>query len=467
MKPFRPGTPLVSVLLAVLLALAGPLGGPLGGTPAQATTVSATQLKARALYYQRVGDAANRQAGVDSIGALSPLQGRLWKDFLSRWDAYNTSLKINTAVPADLPTRGHAFVVLGSALTSTGTVSSKLVRRLNLARKALAAYPNSDVLVTGGAPRNGHTEAEVMRAWLLAAGIAESRILVEARAASTVGNATYSMALLKANPRYTSYTLISDASHIRRASVLFDAAAVVVQAKADAPWELAAVSHYAYPDKDISATASAATRSVITANTASVFGVLSAYNALLANPPKAAVLTSITVTPPARLAYAVGQGLDARGLVVTAAYNIAGLTRVVTPSARITGFSSKATGKRTVTVSYTENGVTRSASFTTTVARAASAVELSSSATKLKAKRTRAKVSVKVVPATAVTPSGTVKFFLDKVLLKTVKLPASGATVTLKYPRITRIGTHTITVTYGGDSRLEGSRASLKVKVKK
>lgn len=456
----------VRVIVVALAVLAGTLA-PAVASPAQAATVSLTELKTRALYYQRVNDLANRQASVDSITAASPWQGQLWTEFLARWDAANRNIKINTEVPADLPAEGHVFVVLGSALKATGAISAKLERRLQVAMKALAAYPNSSVLVTGGAPKNGFTEGQVMHDWLVAAGVPESRILVESSASSTISNATRSMAILLANPQFTSYTLISDASHIRRASVLFDAAATAIQSRTGAAWPMTALANVAYSDKAITAKASDATHSTITSNVASVFGVLSGYNALLKTPPGTPVLKSIKVTKPTLLKYAVGQPMDSTGLVVTAYYNITGLTKVVTPSAKVTGFSSTKTGKRTVTVTYTEKGVTKSASFTTTIAKAASGIELAASKTTLKVKKTQATITAKVVSATGVVPTGKVKFYLAKKLLKTVKLKASTTVVKLKYPKIKKTGTHKVTVKYLGDSRLEKSQKTLKVKVKK
>ena len=462
MKQFNATVRVLLVSLALLLGLVAP-----ATTPAQAATVSVTDLRTRALYYQRVGDLANRQATVDSITAASPWQGQLWTDFLARWDEANRNVKINLKVPADLPGEGHVFVVLGSALKSTGAISAKIERRLQVAMQALAAYPNSSVLVTGGAPKNGITEGQAMHDWLIAAGIPEGRIMVEKSSSSTISNATRSMAILQANPQFTSYTLISDASHIRRAAVLFDAASVAIQSRTGAAWAMTARGNVAFSDKAITAQASDATHSVITSNVASVFGVLSAYSALLKTPPGTPVLKSIKVTPPTVLKYAVGQKMNATGLVVTAYYNVTGLTKVVTANAKISGYSSTKTGKHTVHVSYTENGVTKSTTFTTLVGKAASGVALTASKSTLKVKKTRATVTADVVSATGVVPTGKVKFYLGKKLVKSVKLKSGQTTVKVKYPAVEKKGTYKVTVKYSGSSLLEKSQKSLKLKVKK
>ena len=73
-------------------------------------------------------------------------------------------------------------------------------------------------------------------------------------------------------------------------------------------------------------------------------------------------LTSVTVTPPARTQYNIGEALNTAGMVVTAHY--AGEPeKVVTSSAVLSGFDSSAAGTVWVTVSYTEGDVTKSAMF--------------------------------------------------------------------------------------------------------
>ena len=66
-------------------------------------------------------------------------------------------------------------------------------------------------------------------------------ILLETTSSSTVGNANNSMAILANSPQYTAYTLISDASHIRRATILFNAAKVKIQERTGKAWTLAPI----------------------------------------------------------------------------------------------------------------------------------------------------------------------------------------------------------------------------------
>jgi len=85
------------------------------------------------------------------------------------------------------------------------------------------------------------------------------------------------------------------------------------------------------------------------------------------------VLSSIAVTTmPTKTAYTVGDVLDLSGMVVTAMYSD-GSTSVVTSSVTTTpaaGATLSTVGTQSVQVSYTDSGVTKTASFNVTVAAA-------------------------------------------------------------------------------------------------
>ena len=63
--------------------------------------------------------------------------------------------------------------------------------------KAKDEYPNSKIVVTGGVPKNGVTEAGNMTNWLVEHGVAESWILPENQSTDTVENALFSTAILE------------------------------------------------------------------------------------------------------------------------------------------------------------------------------------------------------------------------------------------------------------------------------
>lgn len=129
-------------------------------------------------------------------------------------------LKMNTEVPAGLPSKDHAIVILGYALAEDGTMDEILIERLKQGLKLAQQYPNSKIIVTGGVPKNGVTEADNMTKWLIEQGIAKERILPEDKATDTVENALFSTQIMEEHG-IKDVTIITSASHIRRSVSLF------------------------------------------------------------------------------------------------------------------------------------------------------------------------------------------------------------------------------------------------------
>lgn len=452
---------LVSALLFGLIT--GPVSQPV---TAEAAVFSLTALKARALYFQQARKATDKALTLNSISARSTFEGKLWSTFLASWQTATSSQKLHYTVPSDLPSSGHVFIVLGAALSSKGKVTTQLQRRLKLGLAGLAAYPHSKILVTGGAAKNGVTEGKAMRAWLIAKGIPSSRILTETKSSSTVGNAKYSMAILAAHSAYTSYTLVSDASHIRRAGVLFDAAAMQIQEKSGSSWGIDRISNVAYKDKAITNPASANTTAVIASNVASLLDLTSARNALLKSPPASAVLTSLKVKA-LKTKYPVGSSLRKTNLVATAVYDQGTGSRVVTTAVKLAGFNASAVGTEKVKVSYTEGGVTKSTSYTVTVVKAPTEVSAKPSTTTVRKNRTVVSLKAKFSTDTGIIPTGTVRFYLGSSKLKTVTLKSSAkGVVRFTYPRIAKTGKKVLKVTFSGSSKVTSATSRVKVTVK-
>lgn len=80
-------------------------------------------------------------------------------------------------------------------------------------------------------------------------------------------------------------------------------------------------------------------------------------------------LISITVTPPIKTKFNVGDELDTIGMVVTANFSDSS-TKDVTSDATLSGFDSSAKGNVTVTVSYTEKEITKTDTFNVTIVAA-------------------------------------------------------------------------------------------------
>lgn len=151
------------------------------------------------------------------VNIRSSWDGPRYAEFLAEWDVLNEGVPITyDAATLPVPQTGHAYIVLGGTTSQMG-------KRVDAALPGILANPNSKVIVTGGKLRDGVTEAEWMEQRLLDAGVSPSRIVLEKRAQSTIGNALYSVEIME-RLGLTSYTLASFESHLRRAAILFRAA---------------------------------------------------------------------------------------------------------------------------------------------------------------------------------------------------------------------------------------------------
>lgn len=108
------------------------------------------------------------------------------------------------------------IVVLGYGLLPDGALRPELENRLTAAYLQALAAPFSPVIVTGGNPQNGVTEAAAMRNWLLARGLPADRVHAEEQAGSTVQNALFGTRLLR-ELGATSAVVVTSPNHIRRA----------------------------------------------------------------------------------------------------------------------------------------------------------------------------------------------------------------------------------------------------------
>ncbi len=88
-----------------------------------------------------------------------------------------------------------AIVILGYGLNPDGTMRTILRRRVLTGLAVAQFFPQSPIIVTGGNPQNGKTEAEQMHNMLRSLGVADDRIIVEDKANSTVQNAEFSVPL--------------------------------------------------------------------------------------------------------------------------------------------------------------------------------------------------------------------------------------------------------------------------------
>ncbi|MEJ2764734.1 YdcF family protein [Photobacterium sp. MCCC 1A19761] len=129
----------------------------------------------------------------------------------------------------------HALVTPGYKLQPDGTLAPALIARLALTKTLAQRFPASPILVTGGMPQQGKTEARQMKLWLCEQGIDEQgidaqRIIEEPLATNTIDNARFSLALLQQR-NIRAVTVISSESHVQRIQLLFQ----ILQLTSDQP----------------------------------------------------------------------------------------------------------------------------------------------------------------------------------------------------------------------------------------
>jgi uncharacterized SAM-binding protein YcdF (DUF218 family) len=130
-----------------------------------------------------------------------------------------------------------AIVILGYGLNPDGTMRTILRRRVLTGLTVAQFFPQSPIVVTGGNPKNGNTEAGQMRKMLTLLGFPDNRIIVEDKANSTVQNARFSVPLAK-QAGTSGVILVTSTTHQGRADGNF----------ADAGGNLLAT--VSYPDGD-------------------------------------------------------------------------------------------------------------------------------------------------------------------------------------------------------------------------
>lgn len=152
-------------------------------------------------------DAKKAQAYADSVPLI---------------EQYNQT-KFNVSPEKKYESQEHAIVILGYALAEDGSMQETLIKRLEQGLALANVYPESKIIVTGAVPKQGNTEAGLMKAWFRTKGVSADRVIIEDRAKDTVANAFYSIDILKTLPNIKYVTVLSSASHMRRALNVFSA----------------------------------------------------------------------------------------------------------------------------------------------------------------------------------------------------------------------------------------------------
>ncbi|CAN7631107.1 MULTISPECIES: YdcF family protein [Ensifer] len=164
------------------------------------------------------GDETNVALAHQALAGLDREQAEVYRKRFIRAEQIMAE-KPNFDVPT-LP--GKVMVVaLGYALADDGTAQQTLLDRLEVTLKAAEANPTALVMVSGGVPKNGVTEGDIMSKWLVDKGISRDRIIIEDKSKDTIGNVVNAANLLVRHQADT-VILVTSSSHMRRARTVME-----------------------------------------------------------------------------------------------------------------------------------------------------------------------------------------------------------------------------------------------------
>ncbi|RAV31973.1 hypothetical protein DLJ54_05635 [Corynebacterium heidelbergense] len=112
------------------------------------------------------------------------------------------------------------IVVLGAGLKEDGSMRDILEQRLRTGLRLANKFPNARLIVTGGVPQNGRTEAQAMYDWLTGAGVKPERITREGDSTNTVQNAQFTDKILRDRDTSGAIVVTND-FHLKRAMLNF------------------------------------------------------------------------------------------------------------------------------------------------------------------------------------------------------------------------------------------------------
>lgn len=307
-------------------------------------------IKELIVYYRDYQEAASTDIDrtLEKLRSIDETQYEVWSQIMDYWSYINTDMQVNIGtVPEGLPEDSSmCVVILGFALNSDGSMKPELIGRLQTGLAIAQTYPNCYVAVTGGGTASGNpnvTEGGLMGEWLLEQGLDESRLIIENKAPNTVGNAenTYRI-LAEQYPSVDSLVMVTSDYHVPRGCILFYSKCLLT-AYATGQEPLQVISNAGFE------TGSQGYESIsLQANgVASVAGVsLSGVSVELSS--LAGLKASVKPE-------SVGQ--ESLQVNASAVYD-SGWQKDVSGAVEISGYDPASGFDQSVTISYTENGVT-------------------------------------------------------------------------------------------------------------
>jgi len=133
-------------------------------------------------------------------------------------------------------TRFDAIIVLGTPVDSDGNPTPEMLARVTEGVHEYERGIAPRLILSGSAAHNQFVEARVMAAIAHAQGIPESAIFEETQAMDTIQNACYSERIMMAHG-WQSAEVVSSASHLPRAGIIFSDMPLEWRAHAAPPLE--------------------------------------------------------------------------------------------------------------------------------------------------------------------------------------------------------------------------------------
>ena len=138
--------------------------------------------------------------------------------------------------------RFDAIIVLGNPADDDGNPTPEQLARVTEGVHEYERGVAPRLILTGGAAHNHFTEARVMARSAEAQGIPASAIFVEPEARDTIQNACYSARIMKTHG-WRSAEVVSRASHLPRAGMIFDNLPMEWRTHAAPPLEPESAAH--------------------------------------------------------------------------------------------------------------------------------------------------------------------------------------------------------------------------------
>lgn len=196
-----------------------------GIAPGAHAEPSVAALTDNAFALQAAGDSVGAQAAVDKLPAEHARRAAAVMGDVAQALSFPLTDRVPTGIAPD-----SVIVVLGFGLLDDGGLRPILVERLYKGLAVADAYPQMPVIVSGGNPRAGRTEADAMATWLIEHGLPAERIHRESTSVSTATNALRTAELITAGAMGSGAVLVTSSNHLRRSVANFLTAGVTLHA---------------------------------------------------------------------------------------------------------------------------------------------------------------------------------------------------------------------------------------------